>query len=1172
MTAAVDLELTLRPAGQGYGAEARCLPPGSDAPIDAAAMVVIDVARLRALTSDPAAYGLALGQMVLVQAISRALDQARVAAQRAGVPLRLRLVVPPELHLLRWETLRDPADPDAPLLTTGGQLLFSRYLSSADWTPVQPRPLGGRRALALLASPSDIDDWGLVPFDLAAERALVEQSLGEIPATVLGAGQATLGALEQALRGGPDILYILAHGRVDDAGETTLYLEGADGKTTPVRGSEVAARIAEQAVRPQLVILGTYESAGDGHGEALLALGPRLAQEGVPAVLVMQGRVTLETLGAFLPACLRALAEDGRIDQAVSHARGLVRERADFWAPVLFLRLQNGRLYSDLTNPELLTPQLVQLRTDGGDVAGRDIDKRQGTFIEGCRVLLPPTPRPAPALHQLRAPVADFIGRDETLARLVAALRPSPGRLGALICGVRGMGGLGKTELAHAAAVQLVADYPDAHLLLELRGASDAPLSPVQVLQQVISSFHPDEKLPEGLGALQARYRSVLAGRRVLIVADDARDAAQVRPLLPPVGCALLVTSRQHLLLDGMVVLDLERLDETAAVQLLRGICGRLDADQARELARLCGCLPLALRISAGILASNPARSAARYLAQLADERQVLAALRAPDDPERDVEVALRLSYAELEPAIQQQFRRLGVLAADATLTLIAAVLDQEVAQTETALEHLLHRSLVEYDAARERWGLHDLVRVFALGLLAGADEERRVRLRYAEQVIRVMEQAEQCYEAGSAGVLEGLSLFDQERAHREAVWVWLWAQPCTPEIDILIWDEAFAALYVERLRDPVRTVRVPRWDQAAAVACRRGDRRGEGKALGNLGNAYSDLGEARTALSYYEQALAIAQEVGDRRGQSSALGNLGNTYLALEEAHTAIDYLNQQLVVAGEVSDQQGQGNALGSLGNAYVIQGEIRAAIGYYERALVIAREVGDWHREADVLGGFGVAYAELGDMHTAISYLNQQLVIVRDIGDKRGEGMALNNLGNIHLELKETHIASNYLKECLIIARDTDDPCISGQLLENLGRVNHLLENKAKALACYEASLALAQHVGDRLLKGIVLRDLANIQDALGQTTEADANYAASLALLDGLGNFGERNRTRWAYGQFLTRQGKHEYSIALLAEWVAHNQRIGHVKAAEHSILVDWLRGGNRAVVVCGGGSF
>jgi tetratricopeptide (TPR) repeat protein len=1114
---AVDLELTLRSAGAAYDAEARCRAPGSEAPIDAAATVQIDPARLRELTLDPAAYGLALGQMVLVQAISRVLDQAHVAAQRANVPLRLRLVVPPELHLLRWETLRDPAHPDAPLLTTGAQILFSRYLSSADWTAVQPRPLGGRRALVLLASPPDLADYGLAPFDVEAEWAIIEESLAPIPTTVLGAGQATLGALVAALRSSPDILYLMAHGRVDAAGETWLYLESTDGKTAPVRGSAVAARIAEQAVRPQLVILGSCESMGDGHGEALLTLGPLLARAGVSAVLAMQGRVTLHTLRTFLPACLRVLIEDGRVDAAVSHARGLVRDRADFWAPVLFLRLLSGQLWG------------VQSDSGDGDAAGQGSDNRTGNFISGGtfhgdvigkQVVLPPAPEPMKALHQLRAPVSDFVGREEAVVKLVAALRTGPGGRAAAISGVRGMGGIGKTELAYAVANQLQADYPDAQLVLELRGASDAPLSPAQALQQVITAFRPEEKLPEDLSALQALYRSVLASRRVLILADDARDAAQVRPFQPPVGCALLVTSRQRFLLDGMLPVDLDQLSEEAAVQLLCGICGRLDAAQAQQLAVLCGCLPLALRVSAGLLANNPARQITRYLTQLADEHQRLRHMRSPDDPERDVAAVLHLSYAALDQPIQIAFRQLGVLAADADLTLIAAVLDQEIDQAEMVLEHLLHRSLVEYDETRERWSLHDLVRVFALERLAEVGEERSARLRYTGQVIRVMDQADRRYLEGEEGVLAGLALFDQERAHREAVRVWLWAQPPEPVIDTLLWDEANATAFVEELRDPVRTVRLARWERLVGVARRRGDQGGEGIALGHLGNAYWSLGEAHRAIGSYEQHLVLAREVGDRRGEGITLGHLGNAYWSLGEARRASGYYEQHLAITREVGDRRGEGAALSSLGNVYHELGEARRAIGYYEQHLAITRAIGDRVGEGWALDNLGNAYEALGEARTAIGYYEQHLAIAREVGDRRGEGWALGHLG-----------AAQYL-----------------------------FGNFAEALTCCEASLALTLNIGDRRLEGIVLRDLATAQATLGHQAEAEANYAASLTIHEEMQHARLLARTRWAYGQFLVRQGSRERGIALMAECVAYEQRIGHAQAAEHAALVEHLRAG------------
>ena len=1072
---AVDLELTLRPAAYGYHAEVRCLAPESEAPIDAAATVQIEPARLRELTLDPAAYGLALGQMVLTDAIRRVIDQARAIAQRANVPLRLRLVVPADLQILRWETLRDPAHPDAPLLTTGAQILFSRYLSSADWTPVQPRPLGGRRALILLASPSDIGDYGLAPFDVAAERAIIEQSLAPIPTTVLGAEQATLGALVEALRSGPDILYILAHGRVNADGETWLYLESADGKTAPVRGSEVATRIAEQAVRPQVVILGSCESAGDGHGEALLTLGPLLARAGVGAVLAMQGKVTLETLRTFLPACLRALVEGERIDQGVSHARGLVRDRADFWAPVLFLRLLNGWLWGSEPND----------RGDG-DTAGQGSDNREGNFISSGtfhgdvirkQVVLPSAPEPMKALYQLRAPVADFVGREEAVVKLVAALRMGPGGRAAAISGVRGMGGIGKTELAYAVAAQLQTDYPDAQLVLELRGASDTPLSPAQALQRVIGAFRPEEKLPEELGALQALYRSVLAGLRVLILADDAKDAAQVRPLLPPAGCALFVTSRQRFLLDGMLPVDLDQLSEEVAVQLLRQICNRLDAAQTQQLAALCGYLPLALRVSAGLLATNPACPVTRYLTQLTDERQRLARLRSPDDPERDVAAVLRLSYTALDQPTQSALRQLGVLASDADLTLIAAVLDQEGDQTERVLERLFHRSLIEYDEARDRWGLHDLVRVFALERLAEADEERTARLRYAKQVIRVIDQANRRYQEGGEGALAGLSQFDQGRAHREAVREWLWAQPADPVIDTLLWDEANATVSIEELRDPVQTVQLPRWERAAVVARRHGDRRGEGMALGYLGIAYWSLGEARRAIGYYEQWLVIAREVGDQRREGQALGNLGIAYQALGEVRRAIGYYEQRLVIAREVGDRRGEGAALGNLGTAYRNLGEVRRAIGYYEQHLAITREVGDRHREGWALGNLGIAYQVLGEACRAIGYYEQRLAIAREVGDRRGEGAALGYLGTAYRNLGEARKAVGLHEQHLAIARETSDQRFEGWALANRGAAHIQLEDASATLADSEEALRIAQAVGDQQLEGVCQESCVN-----------------------------------------------------------------------------------------------
>lgn len=354
MAESVDLDLTLRHHdSQRYHAELRCDLPDSDVAIETLGTTILltfERARLDGLASDPDAYGLELGHMLFGHdLLKQKFSEARVAALRAQIPLRVRLNIASdaaELHTVRWETLRDPLDPDHPQLTTREQVLFSRYLGSPDWQPIRLRAQGALRALVVVANPRDISDYGLADLDVLQETGLVMESLGAIAPTVLGDDErATLATITNHLRDGYDIVYLLAHGRVDETGQSTVYLENDQGETEPLPGSELVTRVAELAVRPRLIILATCQSAGDGTGPALLALGPQLAMHGVPAVLAMQGNVTLETLRTFLPAFFNALQDDGQIDHALALARGAVRHRPDFWKPVLFLRLKSGSIW-----------------------------------------------------------------------------------------------------------------------------------------------------------------------------------------------------------------------------------------------------------------------------------------------------------------------------------------------------------------------------------------------------------------------------------------------------------------------------------------------------------------------------------------------------------------------------------------------------------------------------------------------------------------------------------------------------------------------------------------------------------------------------------------------------------------------------------------------------------
>ncbi|HEY0071782.1 MAG TPA: tetratricopeptide repeat protein, partial [Chloroflexia bacterium] len=707
--------------------------------------------------------------------------------------------------------------------------------------------------------------------------------------------------------------------------------------------------------------------------------------------------------------------------------------------------------------------------------SGRDTITVLGDF-KPTQVINPASAPTIKSLHQLRAPVSDFVGRQDEIDQLVQALSEATKSGTAAITGMRGLGGIGKTELAYAVAQRLTDIFPDAQLLLEMRGTSDNPLTPEQALQTVIRAFEPLAQLPDDLNGLRSAYVSLLSGKRVLVLADDARDARQVEPLRPPPGCALLLTSRQRFNLPGMETLDLGILTQSEAEQLLLEIYPPI-GPAAPRMAQLCGRLPLALRLSAGVCA-NSAMSIQHHLNALEDERARLAHLRDPDDPNTSIEASFQLSYVALDPTAQQVLCQLGVFPTSFDVIAAKAVVQVTGAEGQgTSVNHqpleelfdlLYRRSLLEWDRQTERYSLHDLIRSFVLARLEG---DNAVRMRYAQHYVQVAALADYLYLEGGESLLLGLKLFDQERINIDAGWNWAPEQGVstsggTPkEIDELLLGYAGATVYVGDLRYDRRRERIPQLQAAVEAARILGRRAAEGSALGNLGIAYAALGETHKAIEYYGQVLEIAREVGDRRSEGSTLGNLGNAYAALGEPHKAIEYYGQQLKIAREVGDRRSEGKALGNLGIAYADLGETHKAIEYYRQRLEIAREVGDRSGEGSALGNLGNAYVALGEPRTAIEYYEQDLGIAREIGDRRSEGSALGNLGNAYAALGEPHKAIEYYEQQLEIAREIGDRRGEGNALGNLGIAYKDLGEPRTAIHYYEQHLEIAREVGDR-----------------------------------------------------------------------------------------------------------
>ncbi len=415
--------------------------------------------------------------------------------------------------------------------------------------------------------------------------------------------------------------------------------------------------------------------------------------------------------------------------------------------------------------------------------------------------------REAPlSLRQLRSPVADFVGRENDIERLVQVFSQIRGQgTSARIGTIRGLGGIGKTELAYAVAERLKPIFPDAQLLVELHGSSETPTSPTKALQTIIRAFDPFAQPPDDLGTLQSLYRSLLSGKRVLILADDARDVTQVRPLLPPTNCALLITSRQRFTLPGMNELDLEVLPHRDAESLLLTICPRIDA-QVVQLVELCGGLPLALRVSASVLAQNPQQSVEGYVHALMDERSRLAQLRDPDDPTLDVEVSVALSYGALDLITQSVLCQLTVFPARFDLSAATAVVAlpdvRPTVSLEGVISTLYRHSLIQWDSISEHYSLHDLVRVFAAARLDNADA---VALRHARYYAHVAAVINDLYLRGDQEMRAALTQFDQERVNIDSAWNWLLHQPPSTLVDELLVEYAIATADIGDLRYDAR-------------------------------------------------------------------------------------------------------------------------------------------------------------------------------------------------------------------------------------------------------------------------------------------------------------------------------------------------------------------------------
>ncbi|MFE4974355.1 BTAD domain-containing putative transcriptional regulator [Kitasatospora sp. NPDC056651] len=722
-----------------------------------------------------------------------------------------------------------------------------------------------------------------------------------------------------------------------------------------------------------------------------------------------------------------------------------------------------------------------------------------------------PPPRPA----QLPPDAADFTGRTGLVERLGQALG-APGRQALVIATVVGMGGVGKTALALHVAHRVREAYPDGQLHADLRGADATPADPEAVLSGFLVALGvPADAVPDGLDARSALFRSVVDGRRLLLVLDNVHDTAQIRPLLPgAVGCAVLTTSRTRLSgLPAAVQADLGVFEPEEALELLGRTIGaeRLAAEEeaARELLLVCGHLPLAVRIVAARLAARPSWTVQTLGRRLAVERRRIDELRIGD---LEVEAAFELSYRQLTPAQARAFRlAASVDGPDLGLEAAAALLDLDEYDAEDLLEALVDVAMME-SPFPGRYRFHDLLRAYARRRPDHPDAAVAARDRMLDHLLATACTAFQHAVPGdpAAGALgpalsAGVRLDGPDGARTWAEAESTGAIALAAQVAGWTVAEDGAAARPEPGTRPEPAAELepgtrpePGTELEPGTECAPGARPEPLRAAIDLLIALTPFALAppsRQLTTTAEALAAAAVHRADHRAAGRAHFLRGNVALAatrLEEAEEA-----SRLAVAASrtAGDTVILRQALNDLGLVCQFLSRYDEAVGHYDEALLLARELG--HRSGALVTTVNAALARVrsGRAAEAVPICHEVLAELRTRHDDPGRAYTLYVLGLALHGLGRHEEAVTWFGECLAVASAAGLRARAGHAryrmadsLRTLGRTEEALEHAGQALELCEELGAERDQGHALVVLGRTLADLGREREARLRLREA------------------------------------------------------------------------------------
>jgi DNA-binding SARP family transcriptional activator/Tfp pilus assembly protein PilF len=749
----------------------------------------------------------------------------------------------------------------------------------------------------------------------------------------------------------------------------------------------------------------------------------------------------------------------------------------------------------------------------------------------------PPGSRPAaPVPRELPADVDAFTGRSGELAeldRLLTAGSGDPegaGPAAVVISAVAGGAGVGKTALAARWAHQVRDAFPDGQLHVNLRGYDPGePVTAADALARFLRALGvADQDIPADVSERAARYRSMLDGRRMLVLLDNAASTAQVSPLLPgSPSCFVLVTSRDSL--AGLVArhgarrLDLGLLPAADAVALLRALIGaRVDADpaSAATLAERCVRLPLALRVAAEFAAARPALTLAEMVDQLAGEQR-LDLLDAGGDPSTAVRGVFSWSYRQLSVPAARAFRLIGLHPGpDLDAHAAAALSGTSLQQAHDALD-LLARAHLIGRARPGRYAMHDLLRAYATEITAAPDARMALTRLF------------DYYLGAAAGAMDILVPAERDRRPRVA-------RPATPlprEADpaaARAWlDTERAALvtvagYTATSGWPGHAIRlsailrryvetgghytdaVTIHNHARQAARQAGERAAEAQALNCLGLINGRMGRYPQGAEHLQEALTLFRETGDRSGTARVLTNLASAKWRQGQYLEAAAHNRQALALCRETGDLFGEAHALNGLGLVDWQQGRYSGAADRFQGALDLFRELKDQSNEAHALGNLGMVCGRLGRFPQADEHLREALALLREIGDRSGAASALTDLGSVACRQGRYQEATGHHQQALAQFREIGEKTGEAEALNGLGEVLLATGHPGQARAEHALAISLASQIGDKHEQARGRNGIGAALLDCAMPSQARAQHAAALALASQSGDRYEQAR--------------------------------------------------------------